>query len=59
MSLRLIAKDLYRLQQNVSRLAEQLDRCPPEKREELKQKLARAIAEKDQVRRMLDGRLDR
>jgi hypothetical protein len=59
MSLRLIAKDLYRLQQTVDRLEKQIADCPAHKRDELRQALARAKAERDQMRRILDGRLER
>jgi hypothetical protein len=59
MSLRLIAKDLYRLQQMEDRLKSELERCPSGKSEKLKRELAQTIAEKDQMKRMLDGRLDR
>jgi len=59
MSLQLIARDLYRLQQAVDRLEKELSVAAPSKREPLKRKLARAKTERDQVKRMLDGRLDR
>lgn len=59
MSLRLIAKDLYRLQQAVDRLEKQLADCPMHKLDALHRELAKAKAERDQVRRILDGRLER
>jgi hypothetical protein len=59
MSLRLIARDLYRLQQAVDGLEKELADCPPAARYALKRKLYRARTERDQVRRMLDGHLDR
>ena len=59
MSLRLIAKDLYRLQQAVDRLEKQLADSPVHKRHELRHSLERAKLERDQMRRILDGRLDR
>jgi len=59
MSLRLIARDFYRLQQVADRLEEELAQAPPALRDEIKRKLVRAKSERDQVRRMLDGRLDR
>lgn len=59
MSLRLIASDLYRLQQAVNRLEKQLAEAPPATRDALKRQLTRAKIERDQVRRTLDGRLDR
>lgn len=59
MSLRLIAKDLYRFQQAVGRLEKELTDCPPGRRDEIKQALARARVERNQLRQILDGRLDR
>lgn len=59
MSLRLIARDLYRLQQIVDRLEKEITSAPDDKLDPLKRELARAKSERDQVRRMLDGRLDR
>ena len=59
MSLRLIARDLYRLQQAVDRLEKELDQAPPNRRDGIKRRLDRAKSERDHVRRMLDGRLDR
>ncbi len=59
MSLQLIARDLYRFQQEVDRLEKELAVSPPSKHDALKLKLALAKTERDQMRRMLDGRLDR
>ena len=59
MSLRLIARDLYRLQQEVERLEKELADSPAAEHDRLKQKHARTKSERDQVRRMLDGRLER
>ena len=59
MPLRLIAKDLYRLQQAVDQLEKQLLASPPHRRDELRRALVRAKAERDQMRRILDGRLAR
>ena len=59
MSLQLIARDRYRFQQEVDRLEKELAESPPARRDALKLKLAMAKAERDQMRRMLDGRLDR
>ena len=59
MSLRLIARDLYRLQRTVDRLEKQVDEATPATCDPLKRQLARAKFERDQIRRMLDGRLDR
>jgi hypothetical protein len=59
MTLPLIARDLYRLQQAVDRLEHELANSPPAEHDALKLKLARAKKERDQMRQMLDGHLDR
>ena len=55
MSVRMIARDLYRLQQQVDRLESRLQACPPGKREELEEELRKAKAERARVKRMLEG----
>ena len=55
MSVRMIARDLYRLQQQVDRLESRLQACPPGKREELEEELRKAKAEREHVKRMLEG----
>ena len=55
MSIRLIAKDLYRLQREVERLQEELSTCPPDRKEELEKRLAEVKAERDRVRSALEG----
>ncbi len=55
----MLARDLYRLQQVVDRLRKRLADIPADKRQNVQLRRARAIAERDQVRCMLDGRLDR
>lgn len=59
MSLRLIARDLYRLHQQVQRLQKELELAPPAKRDAIMRKLRQVESERDQIKRMLDGRLDR
>ena len=59
MSLQLIARDLYRFQQELDRLEKELAESPPARHDALKLKLAQAKAKRDLMRRMLDGRLDR
>ncbi len=59
MSLQLIARDLYRLQQEVNRLQKELSESPSVLHDRLTLELARAKTERDVVRRMLDGHLDR
>ena len=59
MTIREIAKDLYRLQQEVKKLAKELEAAPLEKYSSIEQKLRKAKAERDRMRRILDGQLDR
>lgn len=59
MSLRLIARDLYHLQQEVDRLQKDLDQSDAGGREEIIRRLAQKIGERDQMKKILDGRLDR
>lgn len=55
MSIRLIAKELYRAQKEVERLEAELAAAPYEKQDAIKDKLRKAKAEWQQIRRMLDG----
>ena len=55
MSVRMIARDLYRLQQEVDRLESELKVCPPARREDLEDQLRKARAERERVKRMLEG----
>ena len=59
MSIRLIAKDLYRLQQEVEELEKLVETAPQKKREELEDRLRKMKAERDRMRRILDGEIDR
>ncbi len=59
MTIREIAKDLYRLQQQVQKLEKELEDTPPEKHSAIEQKLRKAKAERERMRRILDGQLDR
>lgn len=59
MSIKLLARDLYRLQQEVERLEEELAAAPAEKHAGLEEKLRRTRAEKQSVRRALDGQIGR
>lgn len=58
MSIRLIAKDLYRLQQEVDKIEKQIENAAYEKQETLKDQLRKIKAERDRIRRMLDGSKD-
>lgn len=55
MSIRLIAMDLYRLYREVTELEREIRNAPPEKSAELKDRLRKARAERDAMRRVLDG----
>ena len=59
MSIKGIAKDLYRLQQAVDALVKKLASAPLEKRPDIERQLHKAKAEYHQLRRILDGQLDR
>ena len=59
MTLRLIARELYRVQQEVDRIDQALADSTLAGRDALKLKLARVKKERDQIRQMLDGHLDR
>lgn len=58
MSIRLIAKDLYRLQQDVARLERELASAPADRRELVAERLRQARAERDRLRAALDGQKD-
>ena len=55
MSIRLIAKDLYRLQKEVEALEKQVEDAPLEKRETIRESIRKARAERDRMQRILDG----
>jgi hypothetical protein len=55
MSIRMIARDLYRLQQEVEELETQLDAVPLEKKEGIRDRLRKVKAERDRMRRALEG----
>jgi hypothetical protein len=59
MSIRLLARDLYRYQQKVSELEKKLEAATPENKPRLEEELRRARAEREQLRRMLDGQIGR
>lgn len=58
-SLKLLARDLYRCQREVERLERALESAPPEKKGTLEEALRRARAERNQMRRVLDGQIGR
>ena len=55
MSIRLIARDLYRLIREVSELEKQIGAAPLDRREAMTVELRRAKVERDRLRRVLDG----
>ena len=55
MSIRMIARDLYRLQQEVESLEKKLLSAPPEKKAEIKDMLRKTRAEQHRMRRILEG----
>jgi hypothetical protein len=55
MPIRLIAKDLYRLIKEVEKVREQIETAPPEQLEKLKDQFRRLTAERDRMRRILEG----
>ena len=59
MSIRLLAKDLYRLQQEVDKLQNQIKSSAVEKREVLKDRLRKLAAERNRMRKILNGEIDR
>ncbi len=58
MSIREVAKELYRLEQEVKRHEDRLAGLPARQREELERELARAKAERDRFRKILGAKKD-
>jgi DNA topoisomerase VI subunit B len=58
MSIRLIAKDLYRLIGEVEKIENELNTALQEKRMELQDQLRKLQAERDRLRRALEGSKD-
>ena len=55
MSISLIARDLYRLIREVSELENLIDGAPLERQEAMTDELRKVKAERDRLRRVLDG----
>lgn len=55
MSISLIARDLYRLIREVSELEKLIDGAPLERQEDMTNELRKVKAERDRLRRVLDG----
>lgn len=58
MSIRLIAKDLYRCMREVESLEKQVQNAPPEERSALMDRLQKLKAEREELRRILEGSKD-
>jgi hypothetical protein len=58
MSIRLIAKDLYRLIREVARLEEEIQNASPEERPGLMEQLRKRKAEREKLHRILEGSKD-
>ena len=59
MSIRLLAKDLYRYQKEVERLERELAMAPVVKQAGIADRLRQSKAERDLLRRALDGEIGR
>lgn len=58
MPIRLLAKELYRLQQHVEKIQKELENAPLGQHERLQERLRSVRAERDYLRRLLDGQKD-
>lgn len=59
MSLKLLAQELYRCQKEVAKLELALESTQPERKATLEDALRRARAQRDRMRRVLDGQIGR
>lgn len=59
MSIRMLARELYSCQQEVDRLTRDLAAAPMEKKGVIENALRKARAERDFLRRALDGKIER
>ena len=55
MSIRMIAKELYDLQRKVEKLEAEIESVPADQREAIRERLRIAKAERDRMRKVLDG----
>ena len=51
----MIARDLYHLEQGVEKLEKQINAAPFEERDELREQLRKLKAERNRMRRVLEG----
>lgn len=56
MPIRMIAKELYRLIQEVERIEKQLNDAAPEQRENIKDRLRKIKAERNRIQAVLEGK---
>ena len=59
MSIRMLARELYRLMHQVEMREKELAQTPMAQRGAVAERLRKLRAERDRIRRMLDGRIDR
>ncbi len=59
MSIRMLARDLYRLHREVEQLERELQNAPDREKARISERLRKARAEKEELRRILDGQLER
>ena len=55
MSIRMIAQELYRLGQEVDKLEAEIEAALPHERESMRERLRKLRAERDRMRKILDG----
>jgi hypothetical protein len=59
MSIRLIAKEMYRLFKEAEKIRQQIENAPIFERTRLEEQLRKITAEQERVRRTLSGAIDR
>ena len=59
MSIRMIARELYQLRQKVEAIEKEMETARYDRRADLEKKLQQARDEMRQMRKILDGRIDR
>jgi len=55
MTIRLIARDLYRLEREVTDLEKRIESAPPREKERLLEELRKARADRNHMRKILEG----
>jgi hypothetical protein len=59
MSIRLIAKEMYRLFQESEKIRQQIETAPVFERSRLEEQLRKITAEQERIRRILTGAIDK